>query len=629
MPRFLSKLLTYAFICLLLLITTDAARKCGQGTFDNSSKCEDCPPGTYQNELGQTSCKKCPAGTFNRYSGAEAEGLCRSCGYTAISKEGATACTSCPRGKVANRFSEKCVSCKPGFEVSIECEKCAAGQISTENNSRNCVFCPEGHRANKARTKCVSPNCPPGQMNEVGSCVDCYVDTFRMKGMDTCEPCPPRTLSGFGAARCVFCPKGKFIDHNGFGYNCIKCPEGTATRGKGAILCRIKNAPCPTGFFENKVGDCLTCPKGYQYNVKAKRCDICAYGEYSTGGLVLNCLKCKPGQRGDRDGCKCPGGTFLSGGRCKKCPPGTAREEYQDESTCTPCDGYFSQAGAENCSPCPGSASSPDGIKCEVTPELLPCPEVKDGSPCTDPKTGCPPGMKRANDYTPITCKYPDEKLDCPNGVIDGKHSTCVSCEKGEFIKETSSGRLRCSSCPRNEVSPGGDARKCTKCPRGFTRSHRDPAKCACPFRKVVGSDGKCGRCPRGYEISHIYYDTFPRFCRICRPGTFEEFELCAACPRNTFSGEGATKCKPCPKGHVTYGLSEPTCLPLFVRGKCVPREVVSQCEALNEGTKCRLTKVRTLCNKGRTVTREATSTLNRSCGDVAKCTPYARFLVP
>lgn len=83
----------------------------------NSSKCLDCPGGTYSANSSSSSCKKFPAGTY--------------------SKPGSSSCTNCPLGHYSPiDGSDKCIEYEPGnytyYFRSKTCNKYPAGYYSNK-----------------------------------------------------------------------------------------------------------------------------------------------------------------------------------------------------------------------------------------------------------------------------------------------------------------------------------------------------------------------------------------------------------------------------------------------------------------------------------------------------------------
>jgi hypothetical protein len=73
---------------------------CSTGTYQVSpGKCEFCPKGTYNSEIGASQCLKCPKGTASNQQGNSSILQCYPCqdGYFA-SKEGSSRCFMCPSG---------------------------------------------------------------------------------------------------------------------------------------------------------------------------------------------------------------------------------------------------------------------------------------------------------------------------------------------------------------------------------------------------------------------------------------------------------------------------------------------------------------------------------------------------
>ena len=91
-----------------------------------SSKCEECPKGTYS-EKGSSKCIPCPAGTFSKSKSPK----CQNCPKGTFSKKGDSSCIPCPE----NYFADT--------EGSAYCKQCPENTYSNISSS-SCFECPEG-----------------------------------------------------------------------------------------------------------------------------------------------------------------------------------------------------------------------------------------------------------------------------------------------------------------------------------------------------------------------------------------------------------------------------------------------------------------------------------------------------
>ena len=91
-----------------------------------------CPPGTYQDQTGQSTCKTCPSDTYST-AGAS------SCPYSA---------TTCPTGTYASGTATVCDSCGTGkynaqtsqTSESVACKSCDVGEYQNEEGKASCTM---------------------------------------------------------------------------------------------------------------------------------------------------------------------------------------------------------------------------------------------------------------------------------------------------------------------------------------------------------------------------------------------------------------------------------------------------------------------------------------------------------
>ena len=113
-----------------------------RGTSDtDTSKCNDCPEGWYQDEKKQASCLPCLPGTFS-------------------DADGAHNCTLCLAGKKsASAEAASCANCTSGTSPagSAFCDACEAGKFMTTevgNTVKTCASCPAGYSSIYSQAKC-------------------------------------------------------------------------------------------------------------------------------------------------------------------------------------------------------------------------------------------------------------------------------------------------------------------------------------------------------------------------------------------------------------------------------------------------------------------------------------------
>jgi len=156
-----------------------------------------CPPGTYQDQSGQSSCEICASGTYSTVGAS-------SCSYSS---------NTCPAGTYASGIAA--------------CTNCASGTYST-GGAAACVSCASDTYSTVGASSCsYSANtCPAG--------------TYA-SGTAACDSCASGTYSTGGEAVCDSCPSGKYNDQTQrtAEADCKTCASGTVSMG-GASRCLVE-----------------------------------------------------------------------------------------------------------------------------------------------------------------------------------------------------------------------------------------------------------------------------------------------------------------------------------------------------------------------------------------------------
>jgi hypothetical protein len=116
---------------------------CAAGTYDSlEGGCWNCQPGSYQDQLAQTSCIQCVVGTYSNTSSATA---CVACPDNTNSNIPRDAC-DCNAGYVGPDFGP-CTPCVPGSYKDAtgfsDCTDCPSGTYSTTPAATECLICGE------------------------------------------------------------------------------------------------------------------------------------------------------------------------------------------------------------------------------------------------------------------------------------------------------------------------------------------------------------------------------------------------------------------------------------------------------------------------------------------------------
>ncbi|TMS02715.1 Signal peptide, CUB and EGF-like domain-containing protein 1 [Larimichthys crocea] len=155
---------------------------CGVGTFysGEQEQCVQCPPGTYQDTMGQLSCEPCPSTEGQGIAGAKNVSQCGGqCPAGHYSADGFRPCQFCPLGSYQP---------EPG---RVLCFPCGGGLMTKYEGSvsfRDCeakVHCAPGHYYNSSTHRCI--RCPAGT----------YQSEF---GQNYCITCPGNTTTDFDGA---------------------------------------------------------------------------------------------------------------------------------------------------------------------------------------------------------------------------------------------------------------------------------------------------------------------------------------------------------------------------------------------------------------------------------------------
>jgi len=122
---------------------------------DNKCLCTlTCPPGTYQDQSGQSSCKTCASGQYQDQSGQSSCKTCASGKYNEqVGQSSQSSCKTCASGKYNDQVGQSSES---------SCKTCATGQYNEQVGQPSCKTCPDGQlqfqRGQSSCDSCTSSN---------------------------------------------------------------------------------------------------------------------------------------------------------------------------------------------------------------------------------------------------------------------------------------------------------------------------------------------------------------------------------------------------------------------------------------------------------------------------------------
>eukprot|EP01012_Entosiphon_sulcatum_P020572 TRINITY_DN2549_c0_g1_i18.p1 TRINITY_DN2549_c0_g1~~TRINITY_DN2549_c0_g1_i18.p1 ORF type:complete len:7257 (+),score=712.60 TRINITY_DN2549_c0_g1_i18:702-21773(+) len=544
-------------------------RECAYGFYcpEGSGLPINCPSGSFQDMVRQSTCKVCPSGYYcdlddhcpetwsacNRSTNGITYTQPRDCpvGYYCPNGTKFAHQFPCPAGTFSNITRRSAVS---------QCQLCTGGQYcATAGLYTPTGFCTQRYYCSAgasipAPVDAKTGNlCPRGHYCPTGTAVPI-----------ACEPGTFNSILGaWNKTDCIACTPGSYCAAfnlsapTGLCYGGFYCPGGNSEPEPPAFFCPfgmqcpIGSAEpliCMSGTYQDNVGQssCKSCPAGYY-------CDLDDHCDFATNYTQpRDCpagFYCPVGTKWATQ-FPCPAGTFSNltrltrSAECPLCTPGMYCESVALHEPTGPCAASYY---------CIGGSSTPnptDGIRGSL----------------------CPRGR-----YCPEGARIP---LLCPAGTFSNKIgaaniSSCDPCTGGQYCSDTglTAPNGPCTGgwyCPFGQIVPKPPLLECPfgyQCPQGSYA----PVNCPSGYYQDLTNQASCKLCIAGYycdieDKCNAGNFTQPQICppgHYCPAGT--KFKEQYPCPPGRYSNytklASATDCLPCSPGQycATPGLLAPT----------------------------------------------------------------------
>jgi len=527
-----------------------------------------CPPGTYNNNQGEsadTACKACDAryycpyrggvGTTTYKIGIDSSFYCAP-GYLCLGGSTTPTPTDGTKGKMCD-VGKYCIAgataetpCDPfsfnPYKGQGSCFPCPAGKYCPTSGLSTYESCPIGHYCPGGvdKVKCPAGTYNPEQgLEDSKQCYPCDPGKYCLGGKDVvdgkCSPgyvCPRGAKNQISATNYAWatplneglCPPGYYCEEATKAP--IPCPVGTYQDEYGKTTCK----DCPVGRYCDVTGisdpSNNKCTAGYYCTGKATTKTptssldggkLCTAGFYCPEGTTVE-VPCAKGSYEPREGqavCQtCPAGFICAEGAVAPtdCPTHGYCLEGSYQSIICP-DGTYSNVKnlqrEEQCRTCPIGSWCKDG---EVKGQCDAGYYCESGaSSKADPTKQCPPGH-----YCLQGCLVPTI---CPEGkvrILPGAAaaSDCSDCAAGYYCIATVPTPF---DCPKGHYCPIA-SKIPTPCAAGYYNSD---------IRKTSVSD--CIRCPAGHN------------CTVTGVSSLDEVK----CPISHYCPDSSLPPVPCPNG--------------------------------------------------------------------------------
>jgi proprotein convertase subtilisin/kexin type 5 len=509
---------------------------CPLGTYariENGMECVGCSPNCY-NCSSYGLCLQCQSG-YNLVNGYCTLN-CPSGTYPASASTSTTSsCSNCPTACTSCNNSINCTSCSSTTSLYFSPTLLMTSCVSTcpsqyyRDPSGWCLRCPSTCVSCSNASTCTQ--CFSGYSIVNGQCTNSSNNSCTSNCGDCsggiCRQChaPYLLLSNTdnGVVSCVLvCPAGYFAT----AFSCQKCNATCLSCVNTADNC----SACVVGLFQYGHTCLVVCPMGYWANNQTKNCDSCPANCLNC--YSANCLICLSGFFLNNNGCvqQCPSGTFSSpvAQMCFNCSSGCS--SCIDGQNCTGCNSGLFLFNSSCVSQCPLGTYVYEGdqhLVCKMC--VAPCFSCLDSQYCLSCVGGYILNGSICQDECGERYYVHTEQVNYTNQVSNQNFSVYSQCEPcGALCLTCFNSSDNCLSCDAGRFLVGG--RCVEKCPDA-----------------TYNNSQMCSACPPACLLCQ---DSVT--CLVCTSGAVLFNGLCvAACPQGYFAAVSSNAtlsyvCRPC-----------------------------------------------------------------------------------
>jgi len=522
-----------------------------------------CPPGTYQDQSGQSSCKTCAQDTYSTVGASSCAYTATTCPAGTYASGTATVCNSCASGQYSIAGADSCsynaTTCPVGTYASgtAACDSCPTGKYQNEEGKASCnddcvnvltldARCIDNTIGYKERT---SGQCGDSDgWRKITSAAACKVGAVNLTEYEPGTQVSVRTNNGQQGSNW---PPGCLIRYYGNGQKQLwfnTHNTNVACTSDDKCLC---TQTCGPGTYQDQSGQtsCKTCASGTYSTVGASSCaytaTTCPAGTYASGTATV-CNSCATGKYSTvgASSCSytattCPAGTYASGiSACETCGSGT-----------------YSTVGASTCKSCPtgkyNEQTSQTSCKsCEVGEYQNEVGQSSCMNDCASPKVITWDARCIDNKVYKVRSENPFGGQCGDSGGGWGKITSAAACGAGAAA-------FGWSDTTAQTVSWSGKPSGCYYAGELYFNTYSD-------YSGLCGHSGAClctRTCPAGTYQNEVGQSS----CKTCASGQYSPAAGASSCPYSattcpagTYYASGtATICDSCASGtYSTFGAS-------------------------------------------------------------------------